>query len=153
MHTLMFLAASATPDPQIPTLRPGLSDDQVGPGFLGFLAMAFIVAIMFFLIRDMVKRVRRVRYRAQVAGGDPSDHGPKAGYEVIPIMTDDAARKAGAAFADTSLTRAEVAAVGPEGVEGAGSAEGAGNPGAGNPGAEGAEGLDGGVSPVNVDKN
>jgi len=150
----MFLAASATPDPQIPTLRPGLSDDQVGPGFLGFLAMAFIVAIMFFLIRDMVKRVRRVRYRAQVAGGDPSDHGPKAGYEVIPIMTDDAARKAGAAFADTSLTREAGAAVGPERVEGAlgaGGAEGAGS--VGNLGPEGAGGLDGGVSHVNVDKN
>lgn len=88
MHSLILIAAN-TPVPT-PTLQAGLTDDQVGPGFLGFLAMAFIVAIMFFVIRDMVKRVRRVRYRAQVeeahAGGS---HGPDAEYMGIPFRNDD----------------------------------------------------------------
>ncbi len=103
MHSLILLAATTPPpSPTVPTLRAGLSDDQIGPGFLGFLAMAFIVAIMFFLIRDMVKRIRRVRYRAQVAeaavGGS---HGPDAEHLGIPIVTDDPGRAARAAGTDT----------------------------------------------------
>ncbi|AJT42745.1 hypothetical protein UM93_00465 [Psychromicrobium lacuslunae] len=59
--------ASPTPSPT-PSLKDGLTTDQVSPGFLGFLATFFIVVIMVFLIVDMVRRIRRVRYRAQVAG-------------------------------------------------------------------------------------
>lgn len=103
MHPLILLAATPSPSPTIPSLRAGLSDDQIGPGFLGFLAMAFIVAIMFFLIRDMVKRIRRVRYRAQVAeNAAGGSHGPDAEYLAIPIVSDDAARSTGAKGADTS---------------------------------------------------
>ena len=103
MHSLILLAASTPPpSPTVPTLRAGLSDDQIGPGFLGFLAMAFIAVIMFFLIRDMVKRIRRVRYRAQVeeeaAGGS---HGPDAEYLAAPAVTDDAGRSKGATGTDT----------------------------------------------------
>ncbi|WP_125610645.1 hypothetical protein [Specibacter cremeus] len=67
MHTLILLAATTPPVQPEPTLRPGLTADQVGPGFLGFLVTFGIVVVMFFLIRDMIKRNRRVRYRAQVA--------------------------------------------------------------------------------------
>lgn len=103
MHSLILLAATTPPpSPTVPTLRAGLTDDQIGPGFLGFLAMAFIVVIMFFLIRDMVKRIRRVRYRSQVQeaamGGS---HGPDAEYLAIPIVTDDAGRSASATGSDT----------------------------------------------------
>ncbi|MBG0739798.1 hypothetical protein IV500_10415 [Paeniglutamicibacter antarcticus] len=65
MHNLILVLAT-TPPNDSPTIRPGLDPDQVSPGFLGFLFTFGIVVIMFFLIRDMVKRIRRVRYRAQV---------------------------------------------------------------------------------------
>lgn len=107
MYPLILLAVSQTPDPSV---RPAISDDQIGPGFPGFLAMAFIVLIMFFLIRDMVKRIRRVRYRAQVEDGVGS-HGPKAGYVDIPIMSDEAVRAAGAAVEENSRPSASRTAV------------------------------------------
>ena len=94
MHSLL-LALATTPAPApTPTLRPGLSQDQVTPGLLGFLLTAFIVVLTALLIVDMVRRIRRVRYRAQVeeeraaagaaseaaAGeGDPRTTGPGAG--------------------------------------------------------------------------
>jgi hypothetical protein len=62
---LLALATSPAPTPT-PSLRPGLSEDQVTPGLLGFLLTAFIVVLTAFLIVDMVRRIRRVRYRAQV---------------------------------------------------------------------------------------
>ncbi len=62
---LTSLATTPAPTPT-PSLRPGLSQDQVTPGLLGFLLTAFIVVITALLIVDMVRRIRRVRYRAQV---------------------------------------------------------------------------------------
>ncbi|GAA1409075.1 hypothetical protein AUR04nite_23230 [Glutamicibacter uratoxydans] len=35
-----------------------------GPGFLGFIFTAFMVIMGIFLIRDMIRRVRRVRYQS-----------------------------------------------------------------------------------------
>lgn len=64
-HLLLVLAATPTPSPS-PTLRPGLSEDQVTPGMWGFIMTAFFVIATTLLIVDMVRRVRRVRYRAQV---------------------------------------------------------------------------------------
>ncbi|MCU1511202.1 MAG: hypothetical protein JWM01_2032 [Arthrobacter sp.] len=66
VHPLLIaLATSPAPAPS-PSLRPGLSQDQVTPGLLGFLLTAFIVLLTALLIVDMVRRIRRVRYRAQV---------------------------------------------------------------------------------------
>jgi hypothetical protein len=66
VHSLL-LALATTPAPTpTPSLRPGLSQDQVTPGLLGFLLTAFIVVLTALLIVDMVRRIRRVRYRAQV---------------------------------------------------------------------------------------
>jgi len=63
----LFLALATAPAPTpTPSLRPGLSEDQVTPGLLGFLLTAFIVVLTALLIVDMVRRIRRVRYRAQV---------------------------------------------------------------------------------------
>lgn len=63
---LVLLAAVGAAPTDEPTLREGLERDQVSPGLLGFLLTFFIVILTFFLIRDMVKRIRRVRYREQV---------------------------------------------------------------------------------------
>ncbi|WP_066040439.1 hypothetical protein [Herbiconiux solani] len=49
------LADVTTPDP-----------DTVTPGIIGFVATFGIALITLFLIIDMVRRVRRVNYRAQV---------------------------------------------------------------------------------------
>lgn len=64
-HLLLVLATTPVPSPS-PSLRPGLSEDQVTPGTLGFIMTAFFVIATALLIVDMVRRIRRVRYRAQV---------------------------------------------------------------------------------------
>lgn len=53
---MFFLAA--TPTPTEPVIPPA---DRVTPGLVGFLAIFFVAVATIFLIRDMVKRVRRVR--------------------------------------------------------------------------------------------
>jgi hypothetical protein len=66
VHSLLLrLATTPTPLPT-PTLRDGISEDQVTPGLLGFIMTAFFVVATALLIVDMVRRIRRVRYRAQV---------------------------------------------------------------------------------------
>lgn len=66
MHSLLIALATTPAPTPTPSLRPGLSEDQVSPGLLGFLLTAFIVVLTALLIVDMVRRIRRVRYRAQV---------------------------------------------------------------------------------------
>jgi hypothetical protein len=80
---LIALTTAPAPTPS-PSLRPGLSQDQVTPGLLGFLLTAFIVVLTALLIVDMVRRIRRVRYRGQVeeeraAAAAAIDGGPGAG--------------------------------------------------------------------------
>lgn len=85
MHSLLIaLATTPAPAPS-PSLREGLSPNQVTPGLLGFLLTAFIVVLTALLIVDMVRRIRRVRYRAQVeeerevgAEASVSDGAPQA---------------------------------------------------------------------------
>ena len=63
----LLLRLATTPSPlPTPTLREGISEDQVTPGLLGFIMTAFFVVATALLIVDMVRRIRRVRYRAQV---------------------------------------------------------------------------------------
>lgn len=58
----VVVGADATPSPS-PT--PSLSDDSVTPGVVGFFVTAAIVVVVVFLILDMVRRMRRVRYREE----------------------------------------------------------------------------------------
>lgn len=115
MHTLILLA---TTDPAVPTpggLRPGLTEDQITPGLLGFVVTFSIVIIMFFLIRDMVKRIRRVRYRAQVEEGRAGgSHGPDADFMGIPIMKDDAGTSVPAPAPDSAVVKEADATTAPE---------------------------------------
>lgn len=69
MQNLLVLLATAEPSPG-EDLREGLDPEMVTPGTLGFLATLFVVIATVFLIRDMAKRVRRVRYRQQAQGQD-----------------------------------------------------------------------------------
>ncbi|VDR31487.1 Uncharacterised protein [Arthrobacter agilis] len=89
----LSLPAAVTPSGD-PTLRPDLDPASVTPGTLGFLATLFIVVIVIFLIRDMVKRVRRVRYAAEVeqaraareehiGGGSAAESDPGGGTDRV----------------------------------------------------------------------
>lgn len=52
--------AATTPAPLPP------DDPSISPGFVGFLATFLVAVAAVLLILDMVRRVRRVNYRAQV---------------------------------------------------------------------------------------
>ena len=54
----LLLAATPTPEP--------LDEDTVTPGWIGFVAIFAVALITVFLIIDMTRRVRRVRYREEV---------------------------------------------------------------------------------------
>lgn len=66
----LFLRAAvwvtaATPSP---TPAPGApNDDQVTPGYVGFIVTFLLAVVVVLLIIDMVRRIRRVRYRAEIA--------------------------------------------------------------------------------------
>jgi uncharacterized membrane protein YcjF (UPF0283 family) len=63
----LLVALATTPSPlPTPSLREGVSEDQITPGLWGFIMTAFFVLATTLLIVDMVRRIRRVRYRAQV---------------------------------------------------------------------------------------
>jgi len=55
--------ADATPSP-VPTSN--VSDDLVTPGVWGFVITAFIMIAVILLILDMVRRLRRLNYRAEI---------------------------------------------------------------------------------------
>jgi hypothetical protein len=62
MHTLLTVLAAATPSPS-PT---GPDPTTVSPGAVGFTAMLLVAAVVVLLVWDMMRRIRRGRYRAQV---------------------------------------------------------------------------------------
>lgn len=62
MHVIMRWASDATPMPSM-TVDP----ENVTPGFVGFLAMALIVAAVVVLLFDMLRRIRRAGYRHDLA--------------------------------------------------------------------------------------
>ena len=65
MNFLTSLALTVNPVPE-DDLKPGLLPEDVTPGVAGFIFTLFVAVAIFLLIRDMVKRIRRVRYRSQV---------------------------------------------------------------------------------------
>ena len=92
MFSLLNLAATVTPTPgDDASLRPGLDPAQVTPGLLGFLATLFLVIAVIFLIRDMTRRIRRVRYREmanleaeQAAAGETTGEGTRRDQAAEP---------------------------------------------------------------------
>ncbi len=59
----MLILAVATPTPAPST---GVNPDLVTPGFWGFAIIFLIAVVAVLLIIDMTRRIRRVRYRADV---------------------------------------------------------------------------------------
>lgn len=56
-----WAAGLATPTPTM-TVDP----DAVTPGFVGFAVMALLAAVVVFLVIDMLRRIRRAGYRAEI---------------------------------------------------------------------------------------
>ncbi|GAA3915242.1 hypothetical protein [Microbacterium invictum] len=62
MDALMWLATTPTPSP-----TPVLPDPEaVTPGFAGFLAIAVLALAVVLLLIDMLRRIRRARYRSEI---------------------------------------------------------------------------------------
>ena len=95
-------------------LKSGLSIADVTPGLLGFLATLFLVLVVVFLIRDMVKRIRRVRYREQAMTG--------VGTDVFIPATEDI-QAGSSASAGTAPAGDQTPAAGNDGGQRPGSAE------------------------------
>lgn len=49
-----------------PDLPPGFDPNTVTPGVEGFLAIALLAIAVIFLLIDMTRRIRRVRYRGEI---------------------------------------------------------------------------------------
>ena len=49
-----------------PTPEPDFNPDSVTPGWIGFTAMFIVVLATLVLMFDMVRRVRRTRYRGEI---------------------------------------------------------------------------------------
>lgn len=58
--------ASATAGLLRVTEQQQFDPNMVTPGFVGFIATFGVAAIVILLVIDMVRRIRRVNYRAQV---------------------------------------------------------------------------------------
>jgi uncharacterized membrane protein len=58
----LLSAASATPSPS----GTGIDEDLVTPGPWGFAVMAVLGIIVVLLVIDMLRRIRRARYRSEV---------------------------------------------------------------------------------------
>ncbi len=64
MYALLWLAtATPTPSPS-PTL---IDPDRVTPGVAGFIGIAVIAIAVVLLLIDMQRRIRRARYRSEIA--------------------------------------------------------------------------------------
>jgi hypothetical protein len=63
MHILLSALLAATPSPSA-TADP--SETFYSPGTIGFIMTFFVTAGAVALIFDMVRRIRRVRYRAEI---------------------------------------------------------------------------------------
>ena len=60
---MIWLSLTASP---VPTPTPGFDEDLVTPGIWGFVLTIGVIIAVILLIIDMVRRIRRVTYRAQV---------------------------------------------------------------------------------------
>lgn len=64
MYSFLLYAASVSPSP-VPGVPTGDAAQSIGPGFAGFVATAVLVIVTIFIIKDMTRRIRRVRYTGE----------------------------------------------------------------------------------------
>ncbi|NDK31043.1 hypothetical protein [Nesterenkonia haasae] len=84
---------------ETPDLRDGLSEADITPGIEGFLFTLLIVVMLIVVVRDLAKRMRRMKYRsmaeAELAGEEPEFPG-----EITPAGMSEAQQHARNAAAD-----------------------------------------------------
>lgn len=92
MHALTWLATTPTPTPTS-TVNP----DNVTPGVIGFIGTAVIAIALVFLLIDMLRRIRRAGYRAEIAEELDAEATERAGEggAGIPDPTGDASSRPG----------------------------------------------------------
>ena len=78
---------------ETPDLRPGLEESDITPGIEGFLFTALVVFLLLFVVRDLAKRVRRMKYRSQVEA-ELSGEEPEFPGEITPAQISEAQQRA-----------------------------------------------------------
>jgi len=76
--------AQATPTPTLPPAFTG-DENSITPTWVGFAFTFGVAAITLFLIIDMVRRVRRVRYRAEIRERLEEEAAAEAGPPQPPL--------------------------------------------------------------------
>lgn len=78
---------------EAPDLRPGLDESDISPGIEGFLFTALVVFLLIFVVRDLVRRMRKMKYRSQVEA-ELSGEEPEFPGEIVPAEMSESQRKA-----------------------------------------------------------
>ncbi|MGO1193225.1 MAG: hypothetical protein ACTMHH_05050 [Nesterenkonia sp.] len=84
---------------ETPDLRPGLTEADITPGILGFLFTALMVGLAILVVRDMAKRMRRMKYHNQMEAEAAGDEAEFPG-EIIPAGISESQQHARAAAAE-----------------------------------------------------
>lgn len=66
LESAQLVLVHAAAAPALPTPGPEFNEDTVTPGLFGFVTMLVIAIAALLLAVDMVRRVRRTTYRAQI---------------------------------------------------------------------------------------
>ncbi|WP_261624425.1 hypothetical protein [Nesterenkonia marinintestina] len=91
-----------------PALREGLEESDITPGIEGFLFTALIVVLLIFIVRDMIRRMRRMKYRAQIEAEADGDE-PEFPGEVTAAQISESQLRAREAAAAQRFGAAPVA--------------------------------------------
>lgn len=92
---MLVLFETATP---MPTPSMTVDPESVTPGPIGFAAIVFVLIAVIFLIWDMNRRVRRVRYREEVRAeldAEESAHAESAADSDSDTSSDPGAPRTG----------------------------------------------------------
>ncbi len=65
IHSAFYALALLADDTPAPLPTSTVPDDQVTPGPIGFFAILFVGVVTLLLVIDMVRRIRRTRYREE----------------------------------------------------------------------------------------
>ena len=112
---------------EAPELRPGLEESDITPGIAGFLFTALMAFLLVIVVRDLVKRMRRMKYRSQMESELAGEEAEFPG-ELTPAEISESQQKArDAAAAQRFGAPAESDVTGADSAEDLGSAEDAGS--------------------------
>ncbi len=72
-----------------PSPSPSFDPNSVTPGWIGFVVTALIVVVSLGLIADMVRRMRRLRYRAEAQAKIAAEQAEQSAAAAEATETDD----------------------------------------------------------------